>query len=351
MNSKDKAALIYRLLDKDLPLEVFNYLSDDEAKKILTRYEKVKNPSTKVENSILSEFNAKLSAGRTAVASRAHFAKTKHEKVEPVPRQKRVEPQYEQNQSLEQNELEKLIQEINNIVIEEETKEDSGIEILQSMNLEELRRLIFDEDPSLIAQILTFCPTSLAKEAIHFLPKNLKELVFEEMGNLDFHSRDLRDELERFIHFKKNFLSTNQSPQKVKWKQGKKAAELLSSLNPGESQEILSKIQKKRPGYAENIIEHYYSFKDLLLLGRTTLSKFLGEFHALVLATALKGVEKNLKSEILASLDPWLAKSVQLESDSLGPVSLAEIEECHKGILDRLREEIEEGRIKLWRFR
>ncbi|NCS94472.1 MAG: hypothetical protein GW761_11800 [Leptospira sp.] len=349
MNSKDKAALIYRLLDKDLPLEVFNYLSDDEAKKILTRYDKVKNPSTKIGNSILHEFNSKLRSSDSKFPIRNSFVEKKDSYL--VNSSSLSRSNSISSRKTEDDEFEKIIQEINNIVTEEDTEENSGIEILQIMSLEELGKLIFDEDPSLIAQILTFCPTSLAKEAITFLPKNLRELVFEEMGNLDFHSRDLRDELERFIHFKKNFISTNQSPQKVKWKQGKKAAELLSSLNPGESQEILSKIQKKRPSYAENIIEHYYSFKDLLLLGRTSLSKFLGDFHPLVLATALKGVEKDLKAEILASLDPWLAKSVQLESDSLGAVSLAEIEECHLGILDRLREEIEQGRIKLWKFR
>jgi flagellar motor switch protein FliG len=341
MNNSDKAALIYRILDKDLPLEVFNYLSDEEAKKILTRYEKVKSPGTKQENQVLLEFNQSLISEKTPSLGK----KFSNQKA------KSLESEKSKSSYTMDSELDKILQEIQNIVVEEESQNDSVFEILQNINVEELGRLIFDEEPALIAQILTFCPVPLAKEAITKLPSHLLETVFEEMENLDSTSRDMQDELERFLQYKKNFIHSKSSPQKVKLRQGKIAADLLSSLNPGESKEILSKLQKKRPLYAENIIEHYYSFKDLLQLGRTSLSRFLGEFHPLILATAFKGIEKDLKIEILSSLDPWIVKSIQLESDSLGAVSLAEIEECHLGILDRLRGEIEEGKIKLWRLR
>jgi flagellar motor switch protein FliG len=241
--------------------------------------------------------------------------------------------------------------EIQNIVVEEESQNDSVFRNSSNINIDELGKLIFDEEPSLIAQILTFCPLPLAKEAITKLPSHILETVFEEMENLDTHSRDIQDEVEDSYSIKRISFIQNPLLKKSNSGRGKIAADLLSSLNPGESKEILSKLQKKRPHYAENIIEHYYSFKDLLQLGRTSLSRFLGEFHPLILATAFKGIEKDLKSEILSSLDPWIVKSIQLESDSLGAVSLAEIEECHLGILDRLRGEIEEGKIKLWRLR
>jgi flagellar motor switch protein FliG len=341
MKNSDKAALIYRILDKDLPLEVFNYLSDEEAKKILTRYEKVKSSGTKQENQVLLEFNQSLISEKSPSSGK----KISNQKPKTIDKEK-SKPSYTMDQ-----EMDKILTEIQNIVIEEENQSESVLEILQNINIDELGKLIFDEEPSLIAQILTFCPLPLAKEAITKLPSHILETVFEEMENLDTHSRDIQDEVERFLQYKKNFIHSKSTPQKVKLRQGKKAADLLSSLNPGESKEILSKLQKKRPHYAENIIEHYYSFKDLLQLGRTSLSRFLGEFHPLILATAFKGIEKDLKSEILSSLDPWIVKSIQLESDSLGAVSLAEIEECHLGILDRLREEIEEGKIKLWRLR
>ena len=176
MNSKDKAALIYRLLDKDLPLEVFNYLSDDEAKKILTRYDKVKNPSTKIGNSILHEFNSKLRSSDSKFPIRNSFVEKKDSYL--VNSSSLSRSNSISSRKTEDDEFEKIIQEINNIVTEEDTEENSGIEILQIMSLEELGKLIFDEDPSLIAQILTFCPTSLAKEAITFFTKEFKRIGF-----------------------------------------------------------------------------------------------------------------------------------------------------------------------------
>ena len=138
---------------------------------------------------------------------------------------------------------------------------------------------------------------------------------------------------------------------KVRSRKAKTAGELLTRLPAQHSQNLIERIQKKSPEFAETIIEHYFRLEDLLHLGRTSLTRFFSEIHPLVIACALKGVETSFKDSIFEHLEAWLVKDIRLEWDSLGPVSLLEIEEAQKGILDRLREEIEEGKVKLWRMK
>jgi flagellar motor switch protein FliG len=323
-----KAASIYKLLGEDLPMEVFQHLSSEEIERLLLKLDKNPKINKSQETSVLKEFINQVKKPLKT------FSHSNSELV--------LDP-YEG----------KLIDEIHQILSEENNGTNSGLEILEKLSAQEISKLINDEPPSIIAQVLYFCPHSTAKDVVNILPAQLREKVILEFGNLDFHSVELRDELGRFLSFKSSLLlsPSRQNLHKVKGRGGKKAAELLSLLNPGESEEIISKIQKKRPEFAENINEHYYSLKDLLLLGRTSLSRFLGSFHPYVIATALKGVELSLKEEILSSIEPWIAKEIRLESDSMGSVSLAEIEESHRGILDNLKEELAEGRLKLWRFR
>ncbi|MCC5815706.1 MAG: endoflagellar motor switch protein [Leptospira sp.] len=349
MKGSTKATSIYKLLGEDLPMEVFDHLTQEEIEKFILKLSNKTSLSKSQEAGLLKEFVDSLRKKPVFASkqTKPSFAPTQ---AQAVSRQETVDD-YLASTSIEEEfilaEIEKLLEEQSSI------QDNTDLEILENLPASRISQIIVDEPASIIAQILFFTPNKTAQIVISDLPKKLKEDVIIAMGELDFHSQELRDELSRFLSFKMSLSQSknNSAFQKIRGRKGKKAAEILNVMNPGESREILSKIQKKRPQFAENIIEHYYSFRDLLLLGRKSLSDFLGGFHPIVVATALKGIEILLKEEILNSIEPWIAKEIRLECDSLGSVSLAEIEESHLGILDRLREELEEGRLKLWRWR
>ncbi|MCB1156280.1 MAG: endoflagellar motor switch protein, partial [Leptospiraceae bacterium] len=149
--------------------------------------------------------------------------------------------------------------------------------------------------------------------------------------------------------FKKDIIESNLMVSKIKNKGGRKAAEILARLNPNLSVKLFSKIKEINPEYAEHINEHFYTFDDLLRVDRTNLSKFLATFNPIVVAFSLKGVELSVAEKILEKCEPWLAKAIRLEMDCMGPVTLAEIEEAQKGIMDHLHKSIDSGEIKLWK--
>ena len=45
----------------------------------------------------------------------------------------------------------------------------------------------------------------------------------------------------------------------------------------------------------------------------------------------------------------WFVDKLNIEIDSMGPISLAEIEEAQKAIIETLNKSIDSGKIKLWK--
>lgn len=201
----------------------------------------------------------------------------------------------------------------------------------------------------MIALVLCFGNPDAAAAVLNDFPEAIKEEILIQIHDLDLSSEYEKNRLERFLKFKLEAIALEEKILPIHNPKGKKAADLLGRLRPGDSQKIFARIREKRPGFAENIMEHFFRMEDLLFLEREPLNRFFSSFHPIVLSCALKGTETEIQSRILEKLEPSLSASIRLESDSMGPISLAEMETAQNGILERLREEIEEGSIKFWR--
>ena len=294
-----KAALLLQLLGNNIPQEVFNQLTPDELDKLAARLSP-SLPGVAEQNRFLKNFNQLLSSlhGREA-----------EEIEEPL----------------------------------------SLLDELYGKKQDELWKIIRGEDTATIARVLFFANPDEASLVIADMPDSLLGDVISEIQKIDHHSEEVWEKLERFLGFKSYLIKNSLSPARIRDSKGKKMAEILGKLSPNSSLNIFSKISKNNPEFAKNISEHFHSIGDLNLMDREELSSFLSGFHPIIIACALKGVETETKYKILNCLDPWLMKKVVLESDSMGPVSLAEIEEAQKGILDRLAILAESGKIRIWK--
>ncbi|TGN18886.1 FliG C-terminal domain-containing protein [Leptospira idonii] len=347
-SGKNKAALAYQILGRYLPDEVFDHLKTEEIEKLLEKVGDNVKPTLKEERNILLSFTDFLKKKPVPIpATQLHFKPAKQQKEVFVDSLYRGMEEVPQKPTPPENELAALLEEI----LQEEENSQSYLETLSQKSKEELARLASEESPRVIARLLAFSDPEKAAEVISLYPDSLREEIILAISQIDFHSERERDELERFLRFKSDLIEKKMPVGKVKSRKAKTAGELLTRLPFLHSQNLIDRIQKKSPEFAETIIEHYLRMEDLLFLGRTSLTRFFSEIHPLVIACALKGVETSFKQQIFENLEAWLIKEIRVEWDSLGPVSLAEIEESQKGILDRLREDIEEGKVKLWRMK
>lgn len=400
----NKAALAYQILGRYLPDEVFAHLSDAEIESLLIKVESNPSPTKRQEKDILLSFTNFLQKNQQkkgkypnptglpgnlqsrpgspnlggytnhgySPSSLGRYAnhenppekegKTDH-KFGNSPTKDgdythsddyRRNPnksgaKYANSEHPDSNELYSLLQEI---LKEEDSKANSPLwQELPKYSLEMLRHLTMDESSEVVARVLSFSDPETASEVLAEYPENHREDIILALSEIDYHSDRERDQLERFLRFKMELIEKKMPVSKIRSRKAKTAGEILTRLPFLPSQNLIERIQKKSPEYAETIVEHYFRLEDLLHLGRTSLTRFFSEIHPLVIACALKGVETEFRDQVYSNLESWLVKEIKIEWDSLGPVSLAEIEEAQKGILDRLREAMDEGKVKLWRLK
>lgn len=321
----NRAAILYNLIGEHLPAEVFSRLNKRELEKLMNKLSTLKSPSSGEEKDVLYSFTQAL---------KNQFPKNSQK--------------LQQDSSVHLGES--LAKEIEKLLAEAQ-KNENVVQDLKYKTRDELDKIIKDESPRTVALVLCFANPDEASKLLEDFHEKVREDIINEIHKIDFHSEIVRNELERFLNFKQELIRSNLLVSKIKNRGGRKAAEILIRLSPNISYKLLSKIQEKNPQFAEYINEHFYTFNDLLHIGRSTLSKFFSTFHPIVLACALKGVENSTKEKLLERCEPWLSKSIILEMDSMGPISLAEIEEAQKGIIEQLHQFIDSGDIKLWKER
>ncbi|MDV6235224.1 FliG C-terminal domain-containing protein [Leptospira ellisii] len=313
---QNRAGSLLRILGEHLPPEVYRHLGPEATGKLLETFHKTGKPDSKEEREVLSSFLNSLGK---------------------IQKEANIDPE-----SLN------LILELEALLREEKEERDLLQELKQKSS-EEISRIVSGENAAMIALVLCFGNPDAAAAVLNDFPEARKEEILIQIHDLDLSSEYEKNRLERFLKFKLEAIALEEKSLPIRNPKGKKAADLLGRLQPGESQKIFDRIREKRPHFAENIMEHFFRMEDLLFLEREPLNRFFSSFHPIVLACALKGTETEIQIRILEKLDPSLGSSVRLESDSMGPISLAEMETAQNGILERLRDEIEEGSIKFWR--
>ncbi|TGK00730.1 endoflagellar motor switch protein [Leptospira semungkisensis] len=313
---RNRAGQLLRILGEHLPPEVFRHLGPTDTTKLLESFHKSGKPEASQERELLGAFLNGLSSVPKEGIDRDTFA---------------------------------LIQELETILKEDLVSEPDWLEELKSYNKEELSRIVAGENASRISLIFCYADPEVSARVLEEFQEDTQEEILLSIKNLDLSSLGLRDSLERFLRFKREVLKTPDAGVPTRDKGGKRAAELLGRMDPQDSQKLFSRIREKSQSFAENINKHFFRMEDLMDLSREALNKFLGEIHPIVTATAFKGTEPDTKQVLLTRLDPNLASSIRLEEDSMGPVSLAEIETAQNGLLEIFKESVESGRIKFRR--
>lgn len=309
-----KAGVLFRLIGEHLPKNVLDKLQKSELEKLLNSVKNSESISSWEIEKVLTRFNSELKD--QAYSSNSHELEMKLEK-----------------------ELKEILKETS----------VSFISDLKFKKRDHLSRLVKDEEASVVALVISFADPNEASGVLEEFPDHKKEEILYEIQKIDFHSESEKDKLERFLRFKTELIKSNKELSRVKSRGSKKAAEILSKISPNIARRLFSSIREKSPDFANRIDQHFYTLEDLTYLSRTALMEFMSGFHPIIIACSFKGIEAGLKDKLLERSEPWFAKQVRMEMDTMGPISLAEIEEAQKAIINRLHEAIEDGSIKLWK--
>ena len=126
-------------------------------------------------------------------------------------------------------------------------------------------------------------------------------------------------------------------------------ADILNLLSGGIDQQVLARIRTFDPELADRIVEHMFTFEDLVELEDRALQTLMLEVPQTQLVVALKGASPRLRDKLLKNMAKRAAESVREELETKGPVKVQEVEEEQKAILAIGRTLQDEGRISMQR--
>lgn len=118
----------------------------------------------------------------------------------------------------------------------------------------------------------------------------------------------------------------------------KKAAGILTRLEPRNRSRILAFLEETDARLARQIRDEMLLFVDLLLVDERGLQKLLQEIDRDVLTTALKGADWPLVERVLDNLSPRSAENLREDLALAGPALVKDVEAARQTILQAAKQ-------------
>ena len=222
----------------------------------------------------------------------------------------------------------------------------SGIETLKRMESDVLYEIIKNEHPQIIATVFIFLDADQASSVARLFSEDERNEILLRVALLEKVQpaalKELNEVMSRAVG--------PEADQKRSTVGGVgPTADILNLLSGGIDQQALARIRAFDPDLADRIIEHMFTFEDLVELEDRSLQTLMLEIPQAQLVVALKGASPRLRDKLLKNMAKRAAEAVREELETKGPVKVAEVEEMQKEILAIGRTLQDEGRMTMQR--
>lgn len=219
-----------------------------------------------------------------------------------------------------------------------------GLEALKWMSSREVADIVEDEHPQIIAIVLSYLDSQQAAEVIELMPEENRSDIVMRVARLTDIQQSALAEIENLIANK----SAGPSRGGTRKVGGDKvAANIVNSLKPERSEQLLEQIKEKNEELSERIQEMMFTFDTLLNVDDRGIQSLLREISNDLLIVALKGCDPNISDKILKNMSKRAATLLREDMEAKGPIKLSEVEVAQKEIIDVARRLADAGDIDL----
>jgi len=222
-----------------------------------------------------------------------------------------------------------------------EQKLDAGpFAFLNQRNAEDIRLLLMEESPQLIAVVAAQLPPALSASVLQGLPPDRQADVLQRVARLGPTDLDVLADIATTLqqrlgqpHVRKGGVS--------------RAAALLRESPRDASRSMLAALNDQNADLADELRQTLFSFDDLLKLDDDTLRLVLQETDDRQWSMALKASPEPVRRKVLGCLSPHVAQAMKSEMETLGPIRLSEMTAVRQQIADSIRRLEDAGMIEL----
>jgi flagellar motor switch protein FliG len=222
----------------------------------------------------------------------------------------------------------------------------SGIETLKRMEPDVLYEIIKNEHPQIIATVFVFLEAAQASAVSKLFPDGVRNEILLRIALLEKVQpaalKELNEVMARAVGPDADFRRSTVGGVAP-------TADILNFLSGGADQQALDTIRAFDEELAERIIEHMFTFEDLIEIEDRSLQTLMLEVPQDMLVVSLKGASPRLREKLFRNMAKRAADGVREDLETRGPVKVQEVEESQKEILKIARALAAEGRMILER--
>jgi len=208
-------------------------------------------------------------------------------------------------------------------------KKIEGLEVLKSLDADEIYDLIKGEHPQTMAMVIIHLKTAVASEVVSQLPDEVKTDVAVRIAGMDKIIGAMVDEVNGiFTEILKNRKTSATSIGGGV----DRLAEILNQADEISSELILSEIEEANPEMAAQIKQKMFVFEDIVKVDDRGFQKLLRRVESKELAIALKAASEEVKNKVFKNMSERAAGMLREEMDTLGPVRMKEVSDAQLAI-------------------
>lgn len=216
-------------------------------------------------------------------------------------------------------------------------------EFLQHADARQVVSLLSGEHPQTIALVLAHLRPDHASAIITGLPPAVASDVAHRIALMDRASPDVVSVVAENLQHKASAVLTPQEMAAVGGVQP--LVDIINRTDPTTEKIILEGLEARDSSLAEEVRSRMFVFADIVLLEERAIQLVLRGVETNVLATALKGVEGEVREKIMRNLSERARENLDEEMDLLGPVRLSLVEEARASVVQVIRRLEESGQI------
>jgi flagellar motor switch protein FliG len=314
-----RVAVILRLLDEEVAMEVLRELGDRDLARINRADSDLGQPTEDVVRGIAAEFKERLFGGGHELAG------VQSKRVESLIRQ-----------AFDEERLEAIL-----------GREDIDIgrisDTLVEIDPRVIGRILTREYPQTCALILSQLPSVQASQVLLSLPEELRIDVIMRLARMEKIGEDMLEELNRALE--REIAGFEGASQAQEMEGVDLAVQLFMNMDRTNEAALLDAIAEQDEEIADLIRERMFTFDDLLGVDDRGIQTVLRNIDNQTLVLALKGAEPEMLDKFLSNVSKRVSASLVEDLETMGPVRLSEVENSQQKIANIAREMVDRGEI------
>jgi flagellar motor switch protein FliG len=224
---------------------------------------------------------------------------------------------------------------------------DMPFNFLSHADPRQLLSYVQHEHPQTIALVLAHIPAAMASSILAGLSPEVQSEVAHRIAVMDRTSPDVIRQVEQSLRRK---LSAVLQPDELSTVGGlEPLIDIINRSDRTTERLILEALEARSPEIAEEVRRRMFMFEDIVELDDRSVQLVLRQVEPADLATALKGVNEEVRDKVTGNLSERGRDNLLEEIDLLGPVKVKMVEEAQQKIVSVIRSLEESGQIEIQR--